>query len=256
MIFKFQLLFLSLLGLGVYSAPLSGRNEAQITKRGAKLNEFLNVLLEHLPVVSESLNQGTALITNLSKLLGTLTGAQDTYNEAGGSCKEWTVVFARGTSEPGNVGILVGPPLFDALLDKFGDSAVAIQGVNNYAASVQGYLAGGDAAGSTEMARQIEAVKSKCPNTKVIASGYSQGCQIVHNAVSKLQATTASWISSVLLFGDPKKAQALPNVPASKVYTACHAGDDICKNGILIGPAHLTYALNVEDAANFAANAA
>ena len=107
MIFKFQLLFLSLLGLGVYSAPLSGRNEAQITKRGAKLNEFLNVLLEHLPVVSESLNQGTALITNLSKLLGTLTGAQDTYNEAGGSCKEWTVVFARGTSEPGNVGILM-----------------------------------------------------------------------------------------------------------------------------------------------------
>ncbi|CAG7996436.1 unnamed protein product [Penicillium salamii] len=256
MFFRLQLVLLSLLGLGIYAAPLVERNDIQITKRGAKLNEFLNVLLDHLPVVSESLNQGTTIITNLSKLLGTLTGAQDTYNEAGGACKEWTVVFARGTSEPGNVGILVGPPLFDALLDQFGESAVAIQGVNNYAASVQGYLAGGDATGSTEMARQIESVKSQCPKTKLIASGYSQGCQIVHNAISELQATTASWISSALLFGDPKNKQALPNVPASKVYTACHTGDDICKNGILIGPAHLTYALNVEDAARFAANAA
>lgn len=52
-------------------------------------------------------------------------------------------------------------------------------------------------------ARQIESVKSQCPDTKLIASGYSQGCQIVHNAVAKLEATTASWISSVLLFGDP-----------------------------------------------------
>jgi hypothetical protein len=54
-----------------------------------------------------------------------------------------------------------------------------------------------------ERARQIEAAKSQCPDTKMIASGYSQGCQIVHNAVSELEATTASWINSVLLFGDP-----------------------------------------------------
>lgn len=49
------------------------------------------------------------------------------------------------------------------------------------------------------------AAKSRCPNTKLIASGYSQGCQIVHHAISQLDATTASWISSVLLFGDPRK---------------------------------------------------
>jgi hypothetical protein len=49
------------------------------------------------------------------------------------------------------VGVLVGPPLFDALLAQFGNSALTIQGVNNYAASVPGYLTGGDATGSTEM---------------------------------------------------------------------------------------------------------
>lgn len=52
-------------------------------------------------------------------------------------------------------------------------------------------------------ASQIESARSSCPNTKLIVGGYSQGCQIVHNAVSKLSADTASWISKVLLFGDP-----------------------------------------------------
>ena len=96
-------MFLAFLGLNVFAAPLPEGNDAHISKRGATLNAFLGFLLDNLPVTSETITKSTAIITNLSKLLGTLTGAQDTYNEAGGACKEWTVVFARGTSEPGNV---------------------------------------------------------------------------------------------------------------------------------------------------------
>ena len=103
MFFRLELMLLALLGLNIYASPLPAASEVQVTKRGAKLNEFLNILIGHLPVVSESLTDGTAIITSFSKLLGTLTGAQETYNEAGGACKEWTVVFARGTAEPGNV---------------------------------------------------------------------------------------------------------------------------------------------------------
>lgn len=104
MFFRFQFVLLALLGLNVVAAPLpEGTTDAHISKRGEKLNQFLGFLLDNLPVTSETITKSTALITNLSKLLGTLTGAQDTYNEAGGACKEWTVVFARGTSEPGNV---------------------------------------------------------------------------------------------------------------------------------------------------------
>lgn len=95
---------LILLGLHIYAAPLPEEADVKFTKRGAKLNEFLNLLISHLPAVSESLTKGTSIITNFDKLLGTLTSAQETYNEAGGTCKEWTVVFARGTAEPGNVG--------------------------------------------------------------------------------------------------------------------------------------------------------
>ena len=40
---------------------------------------------------------------------------------------------------------------------------------------------------------QIEAAYKACPNTKLVASGYSQGGQIVHNAIGFLPATVASW---------------------------------------------------------------
>lgn len=52
-------------------------------------------------------------------------------------------------------------------------------------------------------ASEIEEAYSKCPNTKLVASGYSQGGQIVHNAAALLPANVGSWISSVVLFGDP-----------------------------------------------------
>jgi len=42
-----------------------------------------------------------------------------------------------------------------------------------------------------------------CPDTKLVASGYSQGGQLVHNAAAQLPAATASWISKVVVFGDP-----------------------------------------------------
>jgi cutinase len=103
MFVNLQLVLLTLLGLNAFASPVPAPTEVEVTKRGAGLNEFLNTLLDHLPIVSQSLVDGTSVITTFDKLLGALTGAQETYNEAEGACKEWTVVFARGTAEPGNV---------------------------------------------------------------------------------------------------------------------------------------------------------
>jgi len=47
---------------------------------------------------------------------------------------------------------------------------------------------------------QIEAAYKACPNTKLVASGYSQGGQIVHNAIGLLPATVAAWSKSFLVF--------------------------------------------------------
>lgn len=58
-------------------------------------------------------------------------------------------------------------------------------------------------------ANQIEAAYAQCPNTKLVASGYSQGGQLVHNAAALLPTAVANWISSVVIFGDPGMLQSL-----------------------------------------------
>jgi cutinase len=49
-------------------------------------------------------------------------------------CTDMTVIFARGTGEPGNTGVISGPPMFKALRQKLGTDRVTVQGVD-YAAS-------------------------------------------------------------------------------------------------------------------------
>lgn len=223
-----------------------------VQSRNTPLNAFLTILLDYLPDISGAISDVVGLLTDFEALLADLTGEQTTYNQLSASnCAPYTVIFARGTSEPGNVGILVGPPFFDALRGLVGSGSVNVQGVNGYSASVAGYVEGGDPAGSSSMASEIQSAHSLCPNTKLVVSGYSQGGQIVHNAIGLLPASVASWISKVVIFGDPDNGKALPNVAASKVDTYCHAGDNICVNGDLILVPHLTYGENAAAAAAF-----
>jgi len=226
---------------------------SELAGRQTPLNAFLDTLLNSIPVIDGTLDTVASSLTTFEVLLAALTGEKTTYNDLNGPCKPYTVVFARGTTEPGNVGILAGPPFFDALREKLGSANVAVQGVNNYHANIDGYLEGGEASGSQSMATQIEQVYAKCPNTKLVASGYSQGGQLVHNAAALLPAKVGSWISSIVIFGDPDNGQAIANVPSTQVATYCNVSDNICENGILILPAHLLYGLNAEAAAAFVA---
>ena len=130
-------------------SPVLTRTQAAV-KRTA-LNDFLNLLLDYLPAVDGTINAVAGILTTFEAFLAALTREPTTYNELSGACKPYTVIFARGTTEPGNVGILVGPPFFDALDMQAGAANIVVQGVNNYAASVEGYLSGGDARGSADM---------------------------------------------------------------------------------------------------------
>jgi cutinase len=65
---------------------------------------------------------------------------QDSTTENGltaDSCKALTVIFARGTNEPGNVGDIAGPPFFSALRSDLGTDQVTVQGVD-YGATIFG----------------------------------------------------------------------------------------------------------------------
>lgn len=95
----------------------------------------------------------------------TLTKRQygaDTYNQLTDStaCRDVTVIYARGTTQEGNVGSpdSEGPTFFNALASRLGGtSRLAIQGVT-YPANVFGFLAGGDANGANTMFNLINTV--------------------------------------------------------------------------------------------------
>ncbi|KFY47431.1 hypothetical protein V496_10666 [Pseudogymnoascus sp. VKM F-4515 (FW-2607)] len=178
--------------------------------------------------------------------------SSDTRNDLtdGSACKAVTVIFARGTTESGNVGTLVGPPFFSALATAIGSENLAVQGVE-YAADIAGFLAGGDAAGSKKMTELVGQAITQCPDSKVVMSGYSQGGQLVHNAADQLSSDNSAKVDAVVIFGDPNDGDAVGSIPAENVKVICHDGDNICDGGILVLAPHLTYSMDAAAAAAF-----
>ncbi|KAF2727749.1 carbohydrate esterase family 5 protein [Polyplosphaeria fusca] len=186
--------------------------------------------------------------------LTTLSGrALDDINQNdvnNGLCKPVTVLFARGTTERGNMGTLTGPPFVEAVGAAVGEDNIAVQGID-YPADIPGFLAGGDADGSALMAQLVGEVMAACPTTKLVMSGYSQGGQLVHNAADMLSAAETEFVSSAVIFGDPNNGQAVGALPAAKTKVFCNDGDNICEGGNLILRPHLTYSDDAGDAAAF-----
>ena len=114
-----------------------------------------------------------------------------------GVCKGTTFICARGTSEGGNLGETVCPDLANKLKSDLNND-VAVQGVN-YPADVEGAVQGGVSAktaqGSQNMAQLTSQALQKCPNTKVVLAGYSQGAEQVHGALQNLDPSTAGKVS-------------------------------------------------------------
>jgi cutinase len=181
----------------------------------------------------------------------------NTFNQLtdGTACRAVTVIYARGTSQAGNVGdpAAVGPLFFNSLASRLGVSNLAVQGVT-YSASIAGFLVGGDVAGSRTMAQLAATAVSRCPNTRIVLSGYSQGAQLVHNAANQLSNAVASRITAVLTFGDPKRGQAFGAIPASRTRVICRTGDNICEGGINPGGEHTRYQENAAEAAAWVAS--
>ncbi|ETN38791.1 uncharacterized protein HMPREF1541_06829 [Cyphellophora europaea CBS 101466] len=175
-----------------------------------------------------------------------------TRNDLSGPCKAITVIFARGTTELGNVGLFAGPPFFNALGAIVGYDNVAVQGVS-YPADIPGYLLGGSDAGSKTLAGLVVQAASKCPATQIVVGGYSQGAQLVHKGMRQVSADVASRVAAVALFGDPDNGQPVQGVSSDDVITFCHEDDLICKGAPIVLAAHLSYALDGPSAARFVA---
>ncbi len=115
------------------------------------INDILALITEWFPI-GETLAVAGAAIAAGDQLLADALGYDTTQSDLqDGKCGDVVIIFARGTDEPGNVGALVGPPLFNALSSALGGRSLAVQGVDDYGATVTEFLEGGDPSGSSEM---------------------------------------------------------------------------------------------------------
>lgn len=108
-----------------------------------------------LTATSLALISALSLTASAAPLDARQFGSGSTRNDlltTGAACKPTILIFARGTTEPGNMGVVVGPSLASALESKLGSGQgqVAVQGVD-YAADWDGALSGGDKEGSAKM---------------------------------------------------------------------------------------------------------
>ncbi|CAA9960113.1 Cutinase [Pyrenophora teres f. maculata] len=182
------------------------------------------------------------------------TGSSSSEFSQGG-CRDILFAFARGSTEIGNMGTVVGPPTSEGLKKEFGADAVATEGVP-YAASVgTNAIPGGTDSRSKQLFQDtLKSMAQKCPDSVIVSAGYSQGAAVNHRAIEELDQTVQDQIAGVVLYGDTQKTQdrnQIPNFPKDKVKIICQPGDAVCMGTLLVLPAHLTYGLRANEGVEF-----
>lgn len=129
-------------------AATAASTAAQIADASNPINGLL-AGLGMVPIIGQSVTTISGVLTDFESVLAKTLNVDVTENGVS-RCKDMTVVFARGTTEPGNVGLVTGPPFFDAITSIIGAKSMEAQGVE-YPASIEGFLQGGDATGSQTM---------------------------------------------------------------------------------------------------------
>ncbi|TQV97172.1 hypothetical protein V2A60_000196 [Cordyceps javanica] len=244
-----SLLLAALFGATALAMPTSVDHEySDLAQRDLDTNKFVDFILKYFPG-KMAVQDACSIIGEGEKLLGNAFKINPNSNSNG--CTDVTILFARGTCDPGNVGVLVGPPFFSAVAQAIGGKSLSAQGID-YPATVPGYLNADKAAGLT-MAQKVRDTHAACPNTKIVISGYSQGGFAVHYAADALGADMPEDIAAVI-FGDPMSHKPVSNIDSSRVHVVCHPGDNICDQGFLILPQHLTYAIDAKSSAAWLAS--
>jgi cutinase len=94
------------------------------------------------------------------------------------------------------------------LKSNFGANAVATEGIEYAAALAPNALPGGtDTASKQAMQDVLNAMASQCPDSVIVAGGYSQGAAVNHRAIESLDPAVQDQIAGVILYGDTQKLQ-------------------------------------------------
>lgn len=163
------------------------------------------------------------------------------------SCPDVEVIFARGTGEPAGLGIagtgVVGQAFVEALTQKLNGRTVDAYAVN-YPADFD-FIEADE--GAEDAAARIATVAARCPDTKLVLGGYSQGAAVIDmlanvgplgpeiggiGSAPPLSAPFADKISAVAVFGNPADRFGTPLSDtgsfAGRAIDLCHSADPIC----------------------------
>jgi len=166
-------------------------------------------------------------------------------------------VFARGSTEPSPLGILIGPSLQSALKRQI----PAMQTFPVLYAASLGTNVSNDRTDAASIAKGVDAFNKAAGCSVLIAGGYSQGAAVMHNVVSKkLSAEVKGKLAGVALFGDTRNKQDgghIPNFEPAKSKVWCNASDGVCGGLLNVNAGHLSYSSSqINEAASYLAGLA
>ncbi|KAH9909889.1 carbohydrate esterase family 5 protein [Xylariomycetidae sp. FL2044] len=159
-------------------------------------------------------------------------------------CKPVIFVFAKATYEPGNIGNTVGPHMSDGLKAAFGVRNVVTQGVDYWGFMETNFYPGGAPPWGIYDMQLLLTAAAACPDSKIVASGYSQGAALVHRAIEGLSEEVKSKIAGVVTFGDTQTYQdggRIKGYPQNDTLIICNVGDVICTGTLYVFPIHFDY---------------
>jgi cutinase len=139
-----------------------------------------------------------------------------------------------------------------------GNDAVACQGVGGaYTAGlIPNFLPENTNQESIDAAVDMFELANNCPDTQIVAAGYSQGSAVISGAIQDIDEALRAKVKGVVLFGFTRNLQdngQIPGYPASQTKVICAIGDLVCSGTLIITITHLTYGLNAGEAAEFLA---
>ncbi|MBP2326081.1 cutinase [Kibdelosporangium banguiense] len=180
-------------------------------------------------------------------------------------CTDIDLVSARGTGEPGTLGVIVGDPVNSAVKGKLNGKSISAYPVN-YPANLDLTSA---TKGNIDLVNHVTSQAASCPNQRFVLVGYSQGANVVSNSIgvssagaavgapiaATIPASIEPRVAAVVVFGPPIGAlgKHITGVYQGRTKEFCASQDPVCVNGASNVLAHLLYFLDADNAATFIA---
>jgi len=158
------------------------------------------------------------------------------------TCKDNILIFVKGTLEPGDTGITVGP----ALSGQLDSNKWTVVGVNYDNSFDNDYCLG--LPGGVSARAVLRNVISQCPNSNIAMSGYSQGAMVVRNALARAPIADVQKVTNVVTFGDPFSGAKIGQY-TGPLHVFCMTGDGVCNGQLDVSFTHLSYFVDITPAA-------